>query len=103
MHGFSINVEEQTKRWFDQIVACGLEDVTSTSVEAELRRIGRLKEGEEVKVSGAVARTVELFGKRYGREMRELKEGDEHEEVRKMIKDGVEGKLGEVKREMMGV
>jgi len=100
MHGFSINLQQQTKEWFDQIVACGLEDVKSTSVEAELRRLGRK---EEVSVDGAIERTVQLFGERYGREMRQLKEGDEHEEVRGIIRDGVEGKLGQVKREMMGV
>ena len=105
MHGFSINIEEQTRYWFDQVVACGLNDVSSTSVEAELKRLGRLpmKEGGGIEVKDSIEKAVELFGKQYGRELRMLQDGDEFEETRKLIKDGVEGKLPQMKREMMGV
>ncbi|GAA5912680.1 lipoyl(octanoyl) transferase LIP2 [Sporobolomyces salmoneus] len=102
MHGFSINVEEQTRKWFDQIVACGLDDVTSTSVQAELTRLGKL-DGREIKVEGSVQQAVELFGKQYGREMRQLEDGDEYEVTRRMIEDGMKGRLPEMKREMLGV
>ncbi|GAA5965058.1 hypothetical protein JCM3765_004842 [Sporobolomyces pararoseus] len=104
MHGFSINIEEQTRYWFDQIVACGLNDVTSTSVEAELKRLGKFPTGERgIEVRDSVEKAVELFGKQYGRELRKLEEGDEFEETRKLIRDGVEGKLPQMKREMLGV
>lgn len=108
MHGFSINVEEQTRKWFDQIVACGLDDVTSTSVEAEIARLGisELRGGkgsEVVRVEDAVEKTIELFGQQYGRELVELTDGDEYGVTRKLIKDGVEGRLPEMNREMLGV
>lgn len=89
LHGFSINIEQQTRKWFDAIVACGLDDVKSASVESEV--------GGEKKVKDVVSRAVELFGKQYGREMRELGEGDEWAELRRMIKDGVEGRLPPLK------
>ncbi|KAK4050839.1 hypothetical protein OIV83_003261 [Microbotryomycetes sp. JL201] len=97
LHGFSINIEQQTRKWFDAIVACGLQDVTSTSVEA-VRRTGGdgllPKAGEtDVKVKDAVPVAVEEFGKQYGRDMVELTVGDEFADLREMIRAGVEGKL----------
>ncbi|GAA6063399.1 hypothetical protein JCM10212_002970 [Sporobolomyces blumeae] len=103
MHGFSINVERQTRRWFDQIVACGLADVTSTSVEAELERLGKAKPDARTVVRDAVPKAVELLGKQYGREMRQLDDGDEFVEARRMIRDGLEGRLPPMQREMKGV
>ncbi|BGP34265.1 hypothetical protein JCM10296v2_006080 [Rhodotorula toruloides] len=103
LHGFSFNIEQQTKAWFDQIVACGLADVQSTNVEAEMRKLGKLKEGEGKEVLDVVPLAVELFGKRYGREMRQLEEGDEFEETRRMISDGVEGRLPPLEKVMLGV
>ncbi|BGP26627.1 lipoyl(octanoyl) transferase [Rhodotorula toruloides] len=103
LHGFSFNVEQQTKAWFDQIIACGLEDVQSTNVEAELRKLGKLKEGEDKKVLDVVPLVVELFGKRYGREMRQLEAGDGFEETRRMIEDGVEGRLPPLEKVLVGV
>ncbi|GAA6006169.1 hypothetical protein JCM11491_002058 [Sporobolomyces phaffii] len=97
MHGFSINIEGQTRAWFDQIVACGLHDVSSTSVEAELER---LEKGQvQVKAEDAVERAVKLFGDKYGREMAQLKDGDEFQVTRRLIEDGVRGNLLELKRE----
>lgn len=103
LHGFSFNVEQQTKAWFDQIIACGLADVESTNVEAEWRRLGKLKDGEEKKVLDVVPLAVELFGKRYGREMRRLEEGDEFDETRQMIADGVDGRLPPLEKVLLGV
>ena len=103
MHGFSINVEEQTRKWFDQIVACGLDDVNATSVAAELKRLGQFDPEREVRVDEAVERAVNLFGTQYGRKMEQLNEGDEYEVTRKLIEDGTSGKLPEMKREMLGV
>ena len=103
MHGFSINVEEQTRKWFDQIVACGLDDVNATSVAAELKRLGQIEPDREVRVDEAVERAVNLFGTQYGRKMEQLNEEDEYEVTRKLIEDGTSGKLPEMKREMLGV
>jgi lipoate-protein ligase B len=101
LHGFSLNVEEQTRPWFDAIVACGLEDVRSTSVEAELTRLR--VEGQRAKVVDAVPIAVSEFGKQYGREMRELKEGDEWSELRRMIEDGVGGRLPPLEKKVLAM
>jgi lipoyl(octanoyl) transferase len=104
MHGFSINIERETRKWFDQIVACGLDNVTSTSVQAELTRLGNFGEGgRQVTVEDSVERAVELFGKQYGREMKQFERGDEFQVTRKLIEDGIRGNLPEMKREMLGV
>ncbi|GAA5972852.1 hypothetical protein JCM21900_006992 [Sporobolomyces salmonicolor] len=103
LHGFSLNVEQQTKAWFDQIVACGLADVSSTSVEAELRRLGKLGRDKSKLVLDVVPTAVELFGELYGREMRRLEEGDDFVEARRMIEDSVEGRLPSLKKELLGV
>ncbi|GAA6049304.1 hypothetical protein JCM3770_005931 [Rhodotorula araucariae] len=103
LHGFSFNVEQQTKAWFDQIVACGLADVRSTNAEAELRRLGRLGANEDMHVRDVVPRAVELFGQLYGREMRQLEPGDEFVEVRRKIEDGVDGRLPLLEKTLLGV
>ncbi|GAA6000982.1 hypothetical protein JCM10207_007357 [Rhodosporidiobolus poonsookiae] len=103
LHGFSFNIEEQTRAWFDQIVACGLADVTSTNATTELRRLGKLGNKEEKLVLDVVPTAVELFGQRYGREMRQLEDGDEYEETRRMIEDGVEGRLPPLEKILLGV
>lgn len=97
MHGFSVNVEEQTRRWFDAIVACGLADVKATSVEAVHRDLGLSKDGP-LKVLDVVPRAVDLFGQQYGRGMQELKEGDQFNELRELIADGVAGRLSELEK-----
>ncbi|GAA5823942.1 hypothetical protein JCM11251_003353 [Rhodosporidiobolus azoricus] len=103
LHGFSFNVEEQTKSWFDQIVACGLADVRSTNATTELRKSGTLGEKEEKLVLDIVPTAVELFAKQYGRELQQLEEADENEEVRRMITDGVEGRLPPLEKVLLGV
>lgn len=103
LHGFSFNVEPKTRWWFDQIVACGLDDVTSTNATTELRRLGKLGAEEEVSVGEVVPKAVELFGKMYGREMRRLEDGDEYVETRKMIKEGVQGMLPPLQKVLLGV
>jgi lipoyl(octanoyl) transferase len=103
LHGFSLNVEEQTKAWFDQIVACGLADVRSTNATTELRKLGLLGEKEEKRVLDVVPTAVDLFAKQYGRELVQLDEGDDHAEVRRMIEDGVEGRLPPLEQVLLGV
>ncbi|GAA5908419.1 hypothetical protein JCM8208_006189 [Rhodotorula glutinis] len=109
LHGFSLNIEQQTKAWFDHIVACGLADVTSTNVEHELRRLGKLPlaanadAAAPIRVRDVVPRAVELFGAQYGRTMRAFEAGDEFVEARTMIEDGVEGRLPPLEKTLLGV
>ncbi|GAA5951469.1 hypothetical protein JCM10213_006917, partial [Rhodosporidiobolus nylandii] len=103
LHGFSFNVEEQTKAWFDQIVACGLADVTSTNATTELRNLGKLAATEEKRVIDLVPSAVELFGQHYEREMRQLEPDDGFVEARSMIEDGVEGRLPPLDKVLRGV
>ncbi|GAA6009142.1 lipoyl(octanoyl) transferase LIP2 [Rhodotorula paludigena] len=103
LHGFAFNVEQQTKAWFDNIIACGLADVRSTNVEAELRKRGELGPTDEKRVLDTVPLAVELFGRRYGRKMRQLEPDDEFAEARQMIADGIEGRLPPLERKLLGV
>ena len=61
-----------------------------TSVETELEKLNR---GRIVKAEDLVAKTVDLFGERFGRRMEELGMGQEHSVLRALIEDGVEGQL----------
>lgn len=40
-HGFALNVTDDVKYWFDQIIACGAPDIKATSIESELRKSGK--------------------------------------------------------------
>lgn len=40
-HGFALNVTDDVKYWFDQIIACGAPDIKATSIESELRKLGK--------------------------------------------------------------
>lgn len=92
LHGFSINIEEQTLDWFRNIVACGLDDVSATSVQTELRKIKK-SEGREIEVRDVVERAVKGFGEGYGREMIRLDGQAENRELQKVIDDGIAGRL----------
>ncbi|EJT97457.1 lipoyltransferase [Dacryopinax primogenitus] len=67
-HGFSLNVLHEPVRWFDQVVACGLEGVGATSVQDELPSAG-LGEGGMTGVAEGIATA---FGGRFGRSMQRL-------------------------------
>src|SRR5258708_3954553 len=45
-HGFAMNITSEPRAWFDEIVACGLADVKSASVEGATGR--RVDVGMEV-------------------------------------------------------
>lgn len=86
LHGFSINIEEQTLPWFRNIVACGLNDVSATSMQSQTN--------SDVKVPDVLKAAITGFGYQYGREMRQLDEGNEEDkELAKVIADGIAGKL----------
>ncbi|KAL8293683.1 hypothetical protein RQP46_000384 [Phenoliferia psychrophenolica] len=91
LHGFSLNVEGRTLPWFGNIVACGLDDVSATCIEAELERTGGAKGG--LKVEDVLSRAVEGFGKEYRREMVELGDGEEDQDLAAVVRDGVAGRL----------
>lgn len=63
-HGFALNVTKEPLSWFDQIVACGLEDVKATSIETTKRG--------EVTMEEVVGPLVATMGRICEREMIEL-------------------------------
>jgi len=89
LHGFALNVTNEPLRWFDQVVACGLDDVRATSVERE-------GEGAGEGVEGVVDLAVSEFGRAYGRRMVRLEAGDAQGELRGVIDMGVRGVLPEL-------
>jgi lipoyl(octanoyl) transferase 2 len=60
-HGFAMNVTSEPRAWFDEIVACGLEDVKAVSIEDATAK--RLEVGLEV------PGIVERFGRVMQRQM----------------------------------
>ncbi|KAM0753383.1 lipoyltransferase [Meredithblackwellia eburnea MCA 4105] len=91
LHGFSMNIEDQTLPWFANVVACGLDEVSATSVATERKRLGA---GDpKIKVEDVLPIAVKEFGERYGREMLELGKGDEDADLVQVIQDGVAGRL----------
>lgn len=89
-------MEEQTRRWFDAVVACGLTEVNATSVQSVRKELGL--EGSEIVVEDVLPQVVELFGRQYGREMRELAPDDDFSELRRIIHEGVGGRLPELEK-----
>ena len=61
-----------------------------TSVETELEKLDRRR---IVKVEDLVAKSVDLFGERFGRRMEVLGTGEEHTVLRELIEEGVQGRL----------
>lgn len=92
LHGFSLNIEAQVLPWFRNIVACGLDEVSATSVESELSRTGG-GGGRAITVEEVLSTVVAEFGKEYGREMVELGEGEEDSDLVAILRDGMAGKL----------
>jgi len=64
-HGFSLNVTREPLPWFDQIVACGLADVTAGCIE-------NVKKEEVIGVHDEILGLLGRFGQQFGREMVEL-------------------------------
>ncbi|KAG6885529.1 hypothetical protein C0993_000525 [Termitomyces sp. T159_Od127] len=60
-HGFSLNITREPISWFNQIVACGLEDVNAVSIET-----AQLK---DVRVEDEISGLVSRFGHLYEREI----------------------------------
>ncbi|KAM6498369.1 hypothetical protein JOM56_006317 [Amanita muscaria] len=82
-HGFSFNVTKEPLAWFDQVVACGLNDVKATCVEVAA--------GRQVSVDEVIPKFVSLFGQIYDREMIPIdleKEGEVEDAIRELEKEG---------------
>ncbi|KAF9454992.1 lipoyltransferase [Macrolepiota fuliginosa MF-IS2] len=75
-HGFAFNVTREPLAWFDQVVACGLDDVKAGSVESATNMSVDI--GEELK------KVVWAFGRAYDREM-VLLEPEKEGEIGKAI------------------
>ncbi|KAJ2919329.1 hypothetical protein MD484_g1101, partial [Candolleomyces efflorescens] len=60
-HGFALNVTREPRAWFDQIVACGLDDVKAGSIESAT--------GKTVALQDEIPGLVQRFGRLYEREM----------------------------------
>jgi len=69
-HGFAINVTHEPLAWFNQVVACGLDDVRAGSVESRL--------GKGVVVEAEIPAIIQQFGKVFDREMVMMDPGKEH-------------------------
>jgi len=76
-HGLAINVTDEPIPWFDQVVACGLEDVRAISLEAAVHHA--------VTVDQQVVPTLDLFGSRFKRDMQPL--DDKQGEIMSMIRN----------------
>lgn len=68
-HGLAMNITQEPLAWFDQVVACGLDDVKAVSVSGATGKLVGVD--EEV---GLVAREL---GKEFGRETVPLEQEDE--------------------------
>jgi lipoate-protein ligase B len=73
-HGFAINITAEPLSWFDQIVACGLDDVRAGSIESKLNK--------PIAVETEIPGIVQQFGTLFEREM-------------KVADLGKEGQIGE--------
>jgi lipoate-protein ligase B len=89
LHGFCLNITSDPLPYFDQVVACGLTDVSATSIEKEL--------GKRIEVTDVVERSALAFGQEFGREIRRMDEkGDQDREWADLIRKGMEGTLDEI-------
>ena len=103
-HGFSLNVTAETRYWFDQIIACGSPDVKATSIEAELRRLGkyppswmqRTVEGgadkADLHVKDTIPLAVQQMQEIFKKDFKPLMDSQDAE-LRKLIQD-VESSVG---------
>jgi len=60
-HGFALNITREPLGWFDQVVACGLDDVKAGCVETAA--------GKDLDVADEIPRLVDIFGRLFERGM----------------------------------
>ncbi|KAG0144868.1 hypothetical protein CROQUDRAFT_659413 [Cronartium quercuum f. sp. fusiforme G11] len=78
-HGFALNVEQACQAGFQHILACGLSNTRSISIESALSELTteKVTKPAPLRVSDMVRPTVEVFGNLFGREMCEFKHTDQ--------------------------
>lgn len=84
-HGFALNVTREPLAWFDQVVACGLDDVKAGSLESASNK--------PVSMAEELEKMVGVFGRAYDREMIALeaeKEGEVGEAILSMEAEAVQ-------------
>ncbi|KAK4684075.1 hypothetical protein P7C73_g6130, partial [Tremellales sp. Uapishka_1] len=83
-HGFSLNVTSEPLKWFDLVLACGLDDVKATSLHELLKaKAGR---ADEPTVQDVARGLIPCFEEVFGREMKALQaEGEGLDEVRELV------------------
>lgn len=94
----------ETRHWFDQIIACGSPDVKATSVEAELRRLGKYPpswmdrkadsdlDKADLRVKDTIPLAVQQMQEIFKKDFKPLMESQDAE-LRKLIHD-VESSVG---------
>ncbi|KAF9524060.1 hypothetical protein CPB83DRAFT_861822 [Crepidotus variabilis] len=63
-HGFAINITNEPLAWFNQIVACGLDDVRAGSIESKL--------GQPINLHEEMLGLTKQFGRIFGRDMEQM-------------------------------
>jgi lipoyl(octanoyl) transferase 2 len=63
-HGFAMNMTREPLRWFEQVVACGLQDVKAACIEIATQK--------RINVESEMPGLVNVFGREFGREMVQL-------------------------------
>lgn len=89
-HGFSLNVQDDVKYWFDQIIACGSPDIKATSIESELRRLGRLGDSRPT-VEDLLPTVVKTMSEVMQRSITRLEESDDAA-LQEIVREAEEGK-----------
>jgi lipoyl(octanoyl) transferase 2 len=88
-HGFSINITEEPRSWFDQVIACGLADVKAGSVQSALAaRNGGY--APELSVPKEANKIAHLLGEALGRRVEVLNvesEGSLGEAIQELEED----------------
>lgn len=68
-HGFALNVTDDVKYWFDQIIACGAPEVKATSIESELQRLNK-SPSPRYEVADVVPHTVKMLQQTFRRDLK---------------------------------
>lgn len=86
-HGFALNVTDDVKYWFDQIIACGAPDMKATSIESELRKLGK-EPFKRFEVEDVVPEAVAQFEETFQRELKPV-DSAKHAELYRILTQGV--------------
>lgn len=86
-HGFALNVTDDVKYWFDQIIACGAPDIKATSIESELRKSGKLPP-KRYEVEDIVPTAVAQFQETFQRELEPV-DSTKHSELYRILAESV--------------